>query len=57
MPIKISYFLDNEFNIYQIPSNIENFFLERNFKKIDDKDLKNLKKKNQFFELRKKFLF
>ena len=54
MPIKISYFLDNEFNIYQIPSNIENFFLERNFKKIDDKDLKNLKKKKSIFRIKKK---
>ena len=54
MPIKISYFLDRKLNLYQTPANIKNFFLERNFKEINNKDLKNLKKKKSILRIKKK---
>lgn len=49
MKTKISYFVDDKFNIYQTPSNIDNFFLNRKFKKINNAEIKDLKKNNKIF--------
>lgn len=54
MKIKISYFKDKELNLYQAPSNIEKIFLEKNFKKVNDKDLNNLKNNSFLFQIKKK---
>ncbi len=54
MIIKISYFKDEESNLYQAPSNIEKFFLEKNFKKLNVKDFDNLKSNTFFFQIKKK---
>ena len=45
MKIKISYFADDKFNIYQTPSNIDEFFFLRKFKKINNDEIKDFKKK------------
>lgn len=54
MIIKISYFKDDKSNLYQVPSNIEKFFLEKNFKKLNVNDFDNLKSNTFFFQIKKK---
>ena len=56
MPLKISYFLDRKLNLYQTPANIKNFFLEKNFKQLNEEDLKNIKKTKLIFQIKIKIL-
>lgn len=55
--MKISYFSKNKFEIYQAPNLIEQFFLSKNFKKIDLNKINKSIDKNIFTKLFNRFVY